>query len=77
VIRPLMDYDSGKIEGYKLVIQEMLGTLNALSPLVGEMLDVGEHAPPSAPVDPQDATMNPASVSGVFLSPLCRSYREY
>ena len=66
---PHINYNSDKIEGYKLEIQERLTSLYALCSPVGEKFDVGERVPDSATVDPQDTSMAPVSVSGTFLSP--------
>jgi len=49
---PVIEYNKGKIEGYKLEIQEILDTLNAPRSPPGENPTMDERAPLLAPTDP-------------------------
>jgi hypothetical protein len=70
---PSIGYDKGKIEGHKLVIQEILNALSASSPHD----DIGECAPQSPPpaVDLQNTATTSASESGRNLLFLCELLR--
>ena len=64
---PHIEYNKGEIEGYKLEIQGILGTLN----LDGN-LTVGEHTPRPVPTVPYDAATTSAFWSGTPSARLCR-----
>ena len=69
---PVIEYNKGKIEGYKLEVQGILITLGAPRSLLDENLPIDECAPLLAPVDlhSHDTTTTSAS-EGTLESRLC------
>jgi len=49
---PLIEYNKGKIEGYKLEVQEILNALNAPRSFLDDNLAVNERSTLSAPIGP-------------------------
>ena len=68
---PRINYNSGKVEGYKSEVQEILSTLNEPNSPRGEKLGVGECAPHPMRLDPQDPATVPVSESGASFPRLC------
>ena len=70
-------HNKDKIEGYKLKVQETLGTIYATSLPPNETLRVGEHATSPAPVGPHHTVIIPVSESGTSLALLRRPHGAY
>jgi hypothetical protein len=67
---PHIKYNKDKVEGYKLEIQVILGTLNAPSSPLDENLNVGERAAARlASVNPHDTVTASVFESGTSLAP--------
>ena len=74
---PHTKYNTKRVEGHMLEIQQILATLSVLGSSTGDNLSVGEHPSNLVLVNPHDTTKTSVFESGTSLAPPLRPYTEY
>lgn len=65
---PRIEYNKGKVEGHKLEIREILGTLSAPSSPLDKTLSESPSVANLASIDPRDTATIPVPESGMSLA---------